>query len=115
MRDSYHYFNEVGHPISVADFARMFDCSSATARKAIDGSHPAYGEDAVTIEKPKRPVGRPSKGVGPHNRDKTHCYQGHEFTVDNVYSYTKRNGQTTRKCRTCQRANMQNYYRRNAR
>lgn len=112
MRELNEYFNEIGHPISVYDFARMFDCSSGTARRAIDGSHPAYGDDAVTIDKPKRSVGRPRKPIGPHNRNKTHCYRGHEFTVANTYSYTKKNGQSTRKCRICQKANMQNYHRR---
>ena len=115
MRDLNQYFNDIGHPISVHDFARMFDCSSGTARRAIDGTHPSYGEQAVTIDKPKRSVGRPRKdvlsNVGPHNRDKTHCYRGHEFTVANTYLYTKKNGQETRKCRICQKANMQNWHR----
>jgi len=107
MRDLNQYFNDIGHPISVYDFARMFDCSVTTAKRAIDGTHIAYGDDAVKIEKPKRS----GMAVRHHNRDRTHCFRGHEFTVDNTYSYTKRNGQTQRKCRICQKANMQNYNR----
>jgi len=70
MRDSYVYFKEIGHKITVTGFARMFDCSLNEAKKAIDGSHPAYGDDAVRnkvldsapLVKPvKRPVGRPRK------------------------------------------------------
>ena len=72
MRDSYIYFKEIGHSISVQDFARMFGCSTGTARRAIDGTHPAYGDDSFRNEildlaplvKPvKRPVGRPRKHV----------------------------------------------------
>ena len=68
MRDSYIYFKEIGHKISPVDFARMYDCSVSTAKRAIDGTHPAYGKDAVRNEildsappAPKRPVGRPRK------------------------------------------------------
>ena len=70
MRDSYIYFKEIGHKITVTDFARMYGCSIATAKRAIDGSHPAYGDDAcrnkvldsAPLVKPvKRPVGRPRK------------------------------------------------------
>ena len=72
MRDSYLYFREIQHKITIIDFARMYDCSVATAKKAIDGSHPAYGDDsfrnkvldlAPLVKPPKRPVGRPRKHV----------------------------------------------------
>ena len=72
MRESYIYFKEIGQKISVPDFARMFDCSVSTAKRAIDGTHPAYGKDALRneildfaplVKPPKRPVGRPRKHV----------------------------------------------------
>ena len=33
----------------------------------------------------------------------THCKWGHEFTPDNTYVYTYKNGRKTRMCRTCRR------------
>lgn len=37
-------------------------------------------------------------GIGGHNRMKTHCAQGHEYTADNTYT---RPGTDHRHCRTC--------------
>lgn len=40
----------------------------------------------------------------PHNKDKTHCPQGHQYTKANTAVYTRvRNGHTTtfRVCKTC--------------
>jgi len=33
---------------------------------------------------------------------RTHCKQGHEYTEDNTYVYTRSNGKTHRQCRMCQ-------------
>ena len=41
--------------------------------------------------------------AGPHNRDKTHCPQGHEYTPDNIY-WQKRSGRSpSRICAMCRR------------
>lgn len=39
------------------------------------------------------------------NGRKTHCLRGHEFTPENIYTYTPRGMKTRRKCRACNRAN----------
>lgn len=36
-----------------------------------------------------------------YNRDKTHCPQGHEYSVENTYTYIRKTGNVNRKCRTC--------------
>lgn len=33
--------------------------------------------------------------------DKTHCPSGHEYTGENTYTYTRKNGRVERHCRTC--------------
>lgn len=116
MRDSYVYFNKIGHPITVAEFAFMYNVSAATALRAIDGTHPSYlCEPQPNIAKVKRPVGRPRKVTEVANKPATHCRNGHELIGNNVYSYTKPNKRVILRCRTCQTNNMKNYYRRNAR
>jgi hypothetical protein len=35
------------------------------------------------------------------NAEKTHCKRGHEFTPENTYVQSKRNGRLGRACRTC--------------
>ena len=119
MRDSYIYFKEIGHSISVQDFARMFGCSTGTARRAIDGTHPAYDDNSfrnkiidLAPPAPKRPVGRPRKITTDvcTKKRKTHCRKGHEFSVDNVYSYKTASGFLRRKCLTCRNEYGREYY-----
>jgi hypothetical protein len=40
-------------------------------------------------------------GRGVHNREKTHCPAGHEYTEDNVYRFVSRGGYLSRRCKTC--------------
>lgn len=46
-------------------------------------------------------------GVGAKNRDKTHCKNGHEFTLENTYRRSDNGG---RKCRTCHHRSVHKYY-----
>ena len=38
-----------------------------------------------------------------HMARKTHCKRGHEFTEENTYHYTRRDGGSGRSCRACRR------------
>lgn len=42
---------------------------------------------------------RSRRGLGPHNRDKTECVNGHPFTAENTY----RRARGDRECLTCKR------------
>jgi hypothetical protein len=41
--------------------------------------------------------------TGKHQRDKTHCPKGHEYTAENTIFYTNKSGKTSRYCRMCGR------------
>ena len=52
---------------------------------------------------------------GPNaNALKTHCDAGHEFTPENTYLWTGKDGSTRRKCRICKRDAWNRMYRRRA-
>lgn len=46
-----------------------------------------------------------------HNRNKTHCSKGHEYTSDNTsYTRNNRNGSIARKCKACASMQKRDYY-----
>lgn len=50
------------------------------------------------------------EGVAPHNKRKTHCPQGHEYTLENTYVWAKQ-----RFCKTCSAIYKNNHYQRTRR
>lgn len=50
--------------------------------------------------------------TGLHERRKTHCPHGHEYTEENTYIKTLATGTTSRECRTCNRIKSREYARR---
>ncbi len=54
------------------------------------------------------------EGVAKHNRLKTHCRHGHEFTPENTYFFTNRNS-IQRNCKACHnRVTLSSYHARKA-
>lgn len=57
--------------------------------------------EAVTLQENRRR----------RDADKTHCVNGHEYTEENVYRWTDRDGYTSRRCRICNIDNGRRYRR----
>jgi hypothetical protein len=65
----------------------------ATHREVTDTSREKRGV------KPRPTTGGPA--APEINRSKTHCPQNHEYTEENTYTWTGKDGYTRRKCRAC--------------
>lgn len=57
-----------------------------------------------------RENGLRSNNLGGVNARKTHCVNGHEFTVENTYVSMGKWGHPRRHCRECQRIRQRRYY-----
>ncbi len=62
--------------------------------------NPSHLEPVTHIENVRRGVRKNPNGYGSHNRNKTHCPQGHEYSLENTYIH--KDG--SRDCVTCRKA-----------
>ena len=98
--ECYEYYLDTHAPMNNYDLAFVFGYSLATIQKIMYGKHPLQTKRGrkTGISLPRAPRLRKLYAT------KTHCRNGHEFTKDSVYLYTRPNGQMTRKCRICTKA-----------
>ena len=98
--ECYEYYLDTHAPMNNYDLAFVFGYSLATIQKIMYGKHPLQTKRGrkTGILLPRAPRLRELYAT------KTHCRNGHEFTKDSVYLYTRPNGQMTRKCRICTKA-----------
>jgi hypothetical protein len=47
--------------------------------------------------------------VGKHNREKTHCVNGHPYSEENTYYITRKDGKGFRMCKSCNNAARERY------
>ena len=102
----------VRRAIIAGKLARPAACSKCGKEGRIEASHSDYSRPldvewlcvschrSLDKVSPKGGATFGDTGAGPHNKDKTHCPKGHEYTPDNIY--WARNG-TNRICATCKK------------
>lgn len=75
-----------------------FVCHHCDVRACANPSHLYIGNNQMNA--------RDMAARGRHHCNRrTHCARGHEFSVENTYEHTDRNGWKHRKCRICMREN----------
>ena len=115
-------FDRYAHPIAKAarervrravragKLVRPLVCDECGGGGPIQGAHEDYSRPLDVrwlcrschrqFDNESKIAALPPPNPGPHNRDKTHCAQGHEFVEGNIYWAR---GGRTRVCATCKK------------